>query len=85
MLKSRLINTINTTTKLHRFLNTRPAMSNKVSYDAIVVGSGQGGNPLAMELQKQGRKTAVIEAAHVGGKLFCYHPCKSIDDDRLLC
>jgi pyruvate/2-oxoglutarate dehydrogenase complex dihydrolipoamide dehydrogenase (E3) component len=44
--------------------------SNKVTYDAIVIGSGQGGNPLAMELQKQGRKTAVIEASHIGGKLI---------------
>ncbi len=36
-------------------------------YDAIVVGSGQGGNPLAKALAAAGRKTAVIEREHVGG------------------
>jgi pyruvate/2-oxoglutarate dehydrogenase complex dihydrolipoamide dehydrogenase (E3) component len=36
-------------------------------YDAIVVGSGQGGNPLAKALGAAGRKTAVIEREHVGG------------------
>src|ERR1700760_1157997 len=42
-------------------------MSLNESYDAIVIGSGQGGNPLAVALAKEGRKTAVIEASHVGG------------------
>ena len=32
-------------------------------YDAVVIGSGQGGNPLA----EAGRKTAIIEREHVGG------------------
>jgi pyruvate/2-oxoglutarate dehydrogenase complex dihydrolipoamide dehydrogenase (E3) component len=41
--------------------------SSTKSYDAIVIGSGQGGNPLAITLTKEGRKTAVIEASHVGG------------------
>ena len=36
-------------------------------YDAIVVGSGQGGNPLAKALAAAGRKTAVVEREHVGG------------------
>jgi pyruvate/2-oxoglutarate dehydrogenase complex dihydrolipoamide dehydrogenase (E3) component len=36
-------------------------------YDAIVVGSGQGGNPLAKALAAAGRKVAVIEREHVGG------------------
>lgn len=36
-------------------------------YDAIVIGSGQGGNPLAIALAKAGRRTAVVERAHVGG------------------
>ena len=36
-------------------------------YDAIVVGSGQGGNPLAKALAAAGRKIAVIEREHVGG------------------
>ncbi|HET9000840.1 MAG TPA: mercuric reductase [bacterium] len=36
-------------------------------YDAIVVGSGQGGNPLAKALAVAGRKTAMVEREHVGG------------------
>ncbi len=36
-------------------------------FDAIVIGSGQGGNPLAKALAKAGKKTAVIEREHVGG------------------
>ena len=36
-------------------------------YDCIVIGSGQGGKPLASALAKVGRKTALIEKAHVGG------------------
>jgi pyruvate/2-oxoglutarate dehydrogenase complex dihydrolipoamide dehydrogenase (E3) component len=43
-------------------------MSQKVSYEAIIIGSGQGGNPLAVSLAKGGRKTAVIEATHIGGQ-----------------
>src|SRR5947209_7110375 len=36
-------------------------------YDAIIIGSGQGGSPLAYELAKEGRRTALIEREHVGG------------------
>jgi pyruvate/2-oxoglutarate dehydrogenase complex dihydrolipoamide dehydrogenase (E3) component len=36
-------------------------------YDAIVIGSGQGGNPLAMALANSGKRTALIERKHVGG------------------
>ena len=36
-------------------------------YDAIVVGSGQGGGPLSIALSKSGRRTALIEREHVGG------------------
>jgi pyruvate/2-oxoglutarate dehydrogenase complex dihydrolipoamide dehydrogenase (E3) component len=36
-------------------------------YDAIVIGSGQAGNPLAIALAKAGRRTAIIESKHVGG------------------
>ncbi|HEX3472856.1 MAG TPA: mercuric reductase [Silvibacterium sp.] len=36
-------------------------------FDAVVVGSGQGGNPLAKALAKAGKKTALIESKHVGG------------------
>jgi pyruvate/2-oxoglutarate dehydrogenase complex dihydrolipoamide dehydrogenase (E3) component len=37
------------------------------SYDAIVVGSGQGGTPLALALAKAGLKTAIVERNHIGG------------------
>ena len=36
-------------------------------YDAIIVGSGQGGTPLAAAFAKAGRKTALVEKEHVGG------------------
>ncbi len=36
-------------------------------YDAIVIGSGQAGGPLATALGQSGRKTAIIEREHVGG------------------
>ena len=36
-------------------------------YDAVVIGSGQGGNPLARALAGSGRKTAIVEREHVGG------------------
>jgi len=35
--------------------------------DAIIIGSGQGGNPLATALANAGRKTVLIEREHVGG------------------
>lgn len=40
---------------------------NASHYDAVVIGSGQGGNPLAMVLAKAGMRTALIERKHVGG------------------
>ena len=36
-------------------------------YDAIVIGSGQSGTPLATTLANAGKKTALIESSHVGG------------------
>jgi dihydrolipoyl dehydrogenase len=36
-------------------------------YDAVVIGSGQGGTPLARALAEAGRKTAIVEREHVGG------------------
>jgi pyruvate/2-oxoglutarate dehydrogenase complex dihydrolipoamide dehydrogenase (E3) component len=36
-------------------------------FDVIIVGSGQGGNPLATALANAGKKTAIIEREHVGG------------------
>ncbi len=36
-------------------------------YDAIIIGAGQAGGPLATALGQSGRKTAIIEREHVGG------------------
>ncbi|MDX2165813.1 MAG: mercuric reductase [Deltaproteobacteria bacterium] len=36
-------------------------------YDAIVIGAGQGGVPLARALAEAGRRTLLIESTHVGG------------------
>lgn len=36
-------------------------------FDTIVIGTGQSGKPLALALGRAGRKTAVVEAKHVGG------------------
>jgi pyruvate/2-oxoglutarate dehydrogenase complex dihydrolipoamide dehydrogenase (E3) component len=36
-------------------------------FQAIVIGSGQGGNPLCMALAKAGMRTALVERKHVGG------------------
>ncbi|PLS87740.1 MAG: mercuric reductase [Actinobacteria bacterium] len=36
-------------------------------YDAVVIGAGQGGVPLARTLAGAGRKTALVEREHVGG------------------
>ena len=36
-------------------------------YDAIVIGAGQAGGPLATALARSGRRTALIEREHVGG------------------
>ncbi|WP_299291752.1 FAD-dependent oxidoreductase, partial [uncultured Mucilaginibacter sp.] len=37
------------------------------TYDAIIIGSGQAGMPLAKKLAKAGKKTAIIEKRFVGG------------------
>lgn len=37
------------------------------TFDAIVIGTGQGGKPLARTLAQAGWKTAIIERDHVGG------------------
>lgn len=37
------------------------------AYDVLVVGSGQGGTPFAREAARAGRRTALVERAHVGG------------------
>ncbi|MCI0681995.1 MAG: FAD-dependent oxidoreductase, partial [Gemmataceae bacterium] len=36
-------------------------------FDAIIIGSGQGGKPLALALAKAGYSTALVERLHIGG------------------
>jgi pyruvate/2-oxoglutarate dehydrogenase complex dihydrolipoamide dehydrogenase (E3) component len=42
-------------------------MSAPDQYEAIVIGSGQGGKPLCMALAGAGLRTAMIEREHIGG------------------
>lgn len=37
------------------------------SYDAVIIGTGQSGKPLALALARAGWRVAVIEREHVGG------------------
>ncbi|HEV3202425.1 MAG TPA: mercuric reductase [Bryobacteraceae bacterium] len=37
------------------------------SFDAIILGTGQAGKPLALDLGAAGRRTVVVEREHVGG------------------
>ena len=41
-------------------------------YDAIIIGSGQAGNPLSITLAKAGWKTALIERGYIGGTCINY-------------
>ena len=41
-------------------------------YDGIIIGSGQGGKPLALALAGAGRKTALVERQYVGGTCINY-------------
>jgi len=42
-------------------------MKHPYDYDAIVIGAGQAGGPLATALARSGKRTALIEREHVGG------------------
>lgn len=42
------------------------------NYDAIIIGSGQGGGPLAQSLADQGWKVALVEEAQLGGSCINY-------------
>jgi len=42
-------------------------MATLQQYDAVVIGSGQGGTPLSRALAEAGMHTAIIERQHVGG------------------
>ena len=43
------------------------AMSSSAHFDAAIIGSGQGGTPLASAFANAGKKVALIERAHIGG------------------
>jgi pyruvate/2-oxoglutarate dehydrogenase complex dihydrolipoamide dehydrogenase (E3) component len=47
-------------------------MADVTRYDAIILGSGQAGNPLAVALAAKGKRTAMIERAAVGGTCVNY-------------
>jgi pyruvate/2-oxoglutarate dehydrogenase complex dihydrolipoamide dehydrogenase (E3) component len=42
-------------------------MTNHQQYDALIIGSGQGGTPLSTALAGAGMRTALVERKHVGG------------------
>lgn len=42
-------------------------MNQSQQYDAVVIGSGQGGTPLCSALAGAGMRTALIERKHIGG------------------
>src|SRR6266496_4447985 len=50
-----------------RISKSEALMITSQQYDAIVIGSGQGGTPLSMALAGAGMRTALIERKHVGG------------------
>jgi pyruvate/2-oxoglutarate dehydrogenase complex dihydrolipoamide dehydrogenase (E3) component len=47
-------------------------MPSERSYDAIIIGAGQGAKPLSMVLAKAGLKTALVEQRYVGGTCVNY-------------
>lgn len=47
-------------------------MTTHKEYDAIIIGSGQGGNPLAHKLADRGWTVALIEREHLGGSCINY-------------
>src|SRR5207247_5910285 len=58
----------------------RDVMDSVTHYDAIILGAGQAGGPLAGALARAGRRTALIERLHVGGTCInegC-HPTKTM-------
>src|SRR5713226_4600533 len=48
-------------------MSVRPKESGHMKYDAIVIGSGQAGNPLSQKFADRGWAVALIEEAHLGG------------------
>jgi pyruvate/2-oxoglutarate dehydrogenase complex dihydrolipoamide dehydrogenase (E3) component len=51
----------------HTSVRYTRTMSSITKYNAIIIGSGQAGTPLAVAFAKAGQKTALIERTHIGG------------------
>ena len=49
-----------------------PASTPAKTYDAVIIGSGQSGGPLASALANAGRRVALVERGHVGGSCINY-------------
>ncbi|MCC3158092.1 mercuric reductase [Hymenobacter sp. 15J16-1T3B] len=47
-------------------------MTESQRFDAIIIGSGQAGNPLAYALADAGRRVALVESRHLGGSCINY-------------
>ncbi len=45
----------------------QPETVQQETFDAIIIGSGQAGTPLASELGRAGQRVAIVERAHWGG------------------
>src|SRR5207245_69114 len=61
-------------------------MTTPQQYDAIVIGSGQGGTPLSTALAAAGMHTALIERKHVGGTCInegCTHTKTMVASGRV--
>lgn len=52
--------------------NRHKSSASPLDYDAIIIGSGQAGNPLAHKLADRGWKVALIERDHLGGSCINY-------------
>ena len=69
-LKLRLFSAANSNCERNKVVGRNISTSmeqNGIHYDAIVIGSGQGGNPLAQKLGKRGERVALIERKDLGG------------------
>src|SRR5262245_995930 len=42
-------------------------MTTPERYEAILIGAGQAARPLAVDLARAGRRTVLVERAHIGG------------------
>jgi pyruvate/2-oxoglutarate dehydrogenase complex dihydrolipoamide dehydrogenase (E3) component len=58
---------MDSTTRTARDTPTSQAHDAPQTYDAVVIGSGQSGGPLATTLAKAGKRIALVERANVGG------------------